>query len=362
MAHPKIKALIVDDTILYRKILSDTLSAIPGVEVIGTAGNGRIALSRIKQLKPDFITLDFEMPQMDGLETLKELKKVDSDVLAIMVSAHTHSGAKITLKALEEGAFDFIAKPDGSSLEENKQTLLRQLKPVVNGLITKKTLSGILNKKTPLKREKTKISAQKTSSVVPTVSSRRPGVIKIIAIGISTGGPTALAEVIPKLPELKVPVVIVQHMPPIFTEALAESLDRKSILTVVEGKDNEKLEPGKVYIAPGGKQMKVVSLGADLLLKVTDDPPENHCRPAVDYLFRSLSNKFSNNALGIIMTGMGSDGTVGAKLMKRKGSFIIAQDEGSCVVFGMPAEAIKAGVVDEVVPLNRMADAILNRL
>jgi two-component system chemotaxis response regulator CheB len=185
--------------------------------------------------------------------------------------------------------------------------------------------------------------------------------VDIVALGVSTGGPQALAQVIPKLPtDLGVPIVIVQHMPPMFTAALAASLNGKSALKVVEGRPGQILEASTVYIAPGGKQMKVArpAPAAPLSLCITDDPPENYCRPSVDYLFRSVAQVYADRALGIIMTGMGADGVLGLRLMKRQGARVIAQDEASCVVFGMPMEAIKAGVVDAIVPLEQLASAI----
>jgi len=195
------------------------------------------------------------------------------------------------------------------------------------------------------------------------VSAVSPGRVAVVAIGISTGGPNALSEVIPKLPRnLRVPVVIVQHMPPVFTKALADSLNQKSLLTVSEARSGDRLQPGTVYIAPGGKQMRIEKKAAGEFVQLTDDPPENHCKPAVDYLFRSIAGLFGNRALGVIMTGMGSDGVKGLQAMKQKGAYVLAQDEASCVVFGMPMEAIKAGVTDEVFPLSQIAVEIVNRV
>ncbi|MBU0908184.1 MAG: chemotaxis response regulator protein-glutamate methylesterase, partial [Proteobacteria bacterium] len=370
MISRKIRVLVVDDTVLYRRVLSDILAKIPDVEVIGTANNGKIALAKIVQLKPDLLTLDFEMPEMDGLATLRELQRLKLDVAVVMVSAHTCEGAAVTIKALEGGAFDFIAKPDSTSLEQNRESLLRQLRPVIQSVSTRKllraTLSGAKAPSSP--RAATPVrpaaaeqqlkppvspAAVETPRISPTMLTGR---IAIVAIGVSTGGPNALAEVIPKLPTtFRVPVVIVQHMPPVFTKALADSLNQKSGLNVIEAGDGEQLLPGNVYLAPGAKQMKVVKRGAGEFLQLTDDPPENHCRPAVDYLFRSVASVYGNRALGVIMTGMGSDGVKGLQLMKQQGAQVIAQDQASCVVFGMPMEAIKAGVTDVIVPLNQIS-------
>ncbi len=357
----KIKVLIVDDTVLYRKILKDTLQTFPNVEIVGTASNGKIALSKINQLQPDLMTLDLEMPEMNGLDTLRELKKVENRPSVLMVSTHTTKDASVTVEALNLGAFDFIAKPAGGDISSNVETLKQQFKPVLEAFLGKKGISiasAARDGGTDLEK------AEGTSvghDYAPYSPLLKP---EIVAIGISTGGPQALAEVIPKIDSnLKVPILIVQHMPPVFTKALADSLNQKTELTVVEAFHGQRVADGNIYIAPGGKQMRVEkdSLANKSLIVITDDPPENFCKPAVDYLFRSVSKNFGKKSLGIIMTGMGKDGTIGSRLLKRTGAVIIAQDKDSSVVFGMPAEAIKAGVVDYVVPLNKIAQE-LNRI
>lgn len=359
----KIKILVVDDTIFYRKILKDTLAHFPEAEIVGTASNGRIALNKIDQLKPDLITLDLEMPTLNGLDTLRELKKVENPPSALMVSAHTTKDAQVTMEALNLGAFDFIAKPSGGDIRTNVEILKEQFKPVLTAYgIRQKFKINLTNGKAPTK---TKQTASKTPIEIP-VSTKK---IKsydpdIIAIGISTGGPKALADVVPTLnSKIKAPIVIVQHMPPLFTKALASSLNAKTDLEVVEAKDGDILQPGKIYIAPGGSQMKVYRKGIASRgkIEITDDPPENFCKPAVDYLFRSVADNYEKNALGIIMTGMGRDGVIGAKMMRDKGAKIMAQNKETCVVFGMPSEAIRKGVVDYVLPLNQIAPEI-NRI
>ena len=359
MANKTIRVLIVDDTVLYRKILSDVLSVIPGVEVVGTAANGKIALTKIDQFKPDMMTLDVEMPVMDGLATLRELQRAKKDVKVIMVSTLTREGATVTMKALELGAFDFIAKPSGSSLQDNRKSLMGQLRPVVQAVSMRKMLQPALTRA----RIRHQVAKVRPATPLRSVAAPPPGKVEIIAIGISTGGPNALAEVVPKLPKtLRVPVVVVQHMPPVFTKALADSLNQKSGLTVLEAAGGETLQGGNVYIAQGGKQMRVIKKAIGGVLELTDDPPENHCRPAADYLFRSIAQVYGNRALGVIMTGMGADGVKGLRLMKEKGAQVIAQDEASCVVFGMPMEAMKAGVVDTVTPLHAIATEITGRV
>ncbi len=364
---PLLKALVVDDTIIYRKIMSDVLKEIPGVKVIGTAQNGKIALSMIEKLKPDLITLDVEMPEMNGLEVLEELKKRNLDVGAIMVSTLTQRGAETTMKALELGAFYFIPKPDSGSMEENKKSIKNAISPIINAFASKRRIKKMLAKGE--KRQAGRpvaTNAKQESKAVHVTAGKTKGIKSdIVAIGVSTGGPNALAEVIPRLPgNLGVPVVIVQHMPPLFTECLAKNLNSKSNLKVVEAKDRMPLESGTVYIAPGGKQMKITGTPGNKtrLIKITDDPPENNCKPSADYLFRSVAHTYKNRATGVIMTGMGSDGSTGLKLMKRFGATIIAQNEETCVVFGMPKKPIEEGVADVVAPLDKIADEIVKTL
>jgi two-component system, chemotaxis family, protein-glutamate methylesterase/glutaminase len=359
----KVKVLIVDDTVLYRKILKDTLQMFPAVEIVGTAPNGKIALSKIPHLKPDIMTLDLEMPELNGLDTLRELKKAGEHCpSALMVSAHTTKDASVTMEALNLGAFDFIAKPSGGDMHSNVETLKEQFEPILKAFLAKQGISIVKGReeldKTATQQEK---GPAQTKSYAPISPLLKP---EIVVIGISTGGPKALAEVVPNLdPKLRVPIVIVQHMPPVFTNALAGSLNQKTALTVVEATHGKKLEAGNIYIAPGGKQLRVEKdkLANNSIVVITDDPPENFCKPAVDYLFRSVSKNFGKKALGIIMTGMGRDGALGARLMKRVGAGIIAQDKDSSVVFGMPAEVIKTGAADYVAPLHEIAKEI-NRI
>ncbi len=357
MANRKLKVLIVDDTALYRKIVRDVLAEFEEVEVVGSAPNGKIALDKLDTLKPDLITLDQEMPEMDGLETLRQIKERKFKTASIMVSSFTTQGAVVTMKALNLGAFDFIAKPDSNNLQENIKNFREQFKPkieaFVNRLQIREAVSAVKSSPAAIPHETVKITA----------ASGLKGKPQIVAIGISTGGPKALADLIPQIPTgLGVPIVIVQHMPPVFTKALADSLDKKSSLTITEGADGQPLYADTVYIAPGGKQMKVISGNGigKYILKITDDPPENHCKPSADYLFRSVAGVFPGKALGVIMTGMGRDGTIGLRLMKRSGAKVLAQDEKTCVVYGMPMEAVKAGVVDLVLPLNQIAGKITN--
>lgn len=354
------KVLVVDDTIVYRKIVGDVLKAIPGVEVVGTANNGKIALSKIKTLKPDLVTLDIEMPEMSGIEVLQELQQHPSPPGVIMLSTLTREGSEMTIKALELGAFDFVPKPDAGTMADNLLKVKQAIEPIVSALkrqqSTRLTLRpGIA----PMKRAEPRQPTPPATKVQPPRIKTKS---EIVGIGISTGGPNALTRMIPMLPgNFKAPILIVQHMPPMFTASLANSLNNKSPLTVKEAEDGDLIIPGLVLIAPGGRQMKIVA-GQDGLsrkIKITDDPPENSCKPSVDYLFRSIAQHYVGRATGVIMTGMGSDGSKGLAQMKKNGSHVIAQDEASCTVFGMPKAPIESGIVDVIAPLDKIADEIV---
>ncbi len=365
MDNDLLKVLVVDDTVVYRKIVSDVLSEVPNVEVVGTAYNGKSALSRIASLNPDLITLDIEMPEMDGLETLERMQTEAPHVGAIMLSSLTQKGGEMTMKALDLGAFDFIPKPQAGSMEENQNAVRDALIPMLKAFARHKEIKTILKSNGGLKLLKKPASRSKSVSKAETRMEIRGHVKReksdIIVIGISTGGPNALAQMMPKLPaDLDVPILIVQHMPPVFTQSLANNLNAKCQIPVKEAVDGEPLQPNVALIAPGGRHMKVVA-GADgktRIVRVTDDPPENSCKPSVDYLFRSIAHHYVGRATGVIMTGMGSDGTLGLKLMKRNGATVIAQNEETCVVYGMPKTPVDQGLADAIAPLDRIAEEI----
>lgn len=362
-----LRVLVVDDTVTFRKILSDALSDIPGVEVVGSAHHGKMALDRIKSLQPELVTLDIEMPEMDGLEVLQALRSQGIDVGVIMVSSFTRRGSELTIRALELGAFDFITKSTEGDYAQNRENIRSALAPLVKAYAQRRNIRAILHDVhavpglaapppaiKPIPRTET---SQVSQLIPPGIGKTRPD---LVLIGVSTGGPNALARVIPALPaNLGVPVLIVQHMPPMFTRTLAESLDKQSALRVKEAEHNELALPNNVYIAPGGKQMKVaVGQGGKALIQISDDPPENNCKPSVDTLFRSAALHFPGRICAVIMTGMGSDGALGLRLIKRQPARVIAQDEATCVVFGMPKEAIATGVVDVISPLDGIAGEI----
>ena len=367
-----IKVLIVDDTILYRKVIGDILKSEDGIEVVGTANNGKIAISRIASLQPDLLTLDIEMPICNGLEVLEYLRQNHPHIGAIMLSSLTRKGGDMTMKALELGAFDFMPKPEGGSMAENqafiKNDLISKIKMYARRHATKRRLKGGSPQTAPFKiattYPRTPATTLKTTPTQTTPAKKRNLSSTIIAIGISTGGPNALTRMLPMLTApIGVPIVIVQHMPPLFTKSLADSLNNKCSLNVKEAEDGEVLKNDVVYIAPGGKQMKIVAHpGGHGKVKITDDAPENNCKPSADYLFRSVAGLYKEKATGVIMTGMGNDGTKGLRLVKRHGSPIIAQDEESCVVYGMPKEAVNAGVVDISLSLDRIAAEIVKTI
>jgi len=347
------RVLIVDDTAVFRRIVADALADAPGIEVAGTASNGRLALSRMAALQPDIVTLDIEMPEMNGIETLDAMKSAGITAGVIMVSSLTMRGGEMTVRALERGAFDFITKPEGGTPAENNRQLRAQLLPMIQAFVQSREIKSILD---GVRRPKPPAPA----AVAQARALRHSGP-PLVLIGVSTGGPAALLTLVPSLPaDLGAPVFIVQHMPAMFTQSLAASLARKSSVCIREAQDAEVARPGCVYIAPGGRHMKLhpASKG-EIAVSITDDPPENRCRPSVDYLFRSVALNFPGRAVAAILTGMGNDGTEGLRMLKRGGCVSIAQDEATCVVYGMPKEAMNAGVVDIVAPIDQIAGLIV---
>ena len=365
MANSKLRILVVDDTVVYRTILGNVVAELPDAELAGVAHNGKIAMSKIISLKPDLLLLDIEMPEMNGLEVLAEMKSQAPRVGAIVVSMLTNEGGEMTIKALELGAFDFICKPQHNDINKNRKAIKNNLAPMIKSFARMREIKSILKQSTLASNNA--ISNKKQQNLAETFHRNDSMTVfpdkksEIVAIGISTGGPKALIKMMPKIPRnLGVPMLIVQHMPPIFTKALASSLDSKCSIKVKEAQDGEIVKSNTALIAPGGKQMKIEP-SADRkhnVIKITDDLPENNCKPSADYLFRSIADHYAGRATGVIMTGMGSDGTNGLKLMKQNGAFIVAQDEKTSVIYGMPKKAIEAGIVDVIVPLDKMAEEI----
>ena len=355
-----LRVLVVDDTVVFRRAVSDALAGQPDIEVVGTAANGKLALARMAALQPDLVTLDIEMPEMNGIEVLQAMSMQGLRAGVIVLSSLTTRGGEMTMKALELGAFDFLTKPEGAGVAGNAGHLRTRLLPVIRAYGRRHEIRSILNGRAPTP---TRGASVAPAAIPPERSVRTIGRLgpPIVLIGVSTGGPVALARLLPSLPrDLGAPVFIVQHMPPLFTKPLAASLSAKSAIRVKEGEDGEQAVSNCAYIAPGGTQMKLApGTNGEILIRISDDPPENNCKPAADCLFRSAALNFPGRAVATILTGMGNDGTAGLRMLKRSGCFAIAQDEASCVVFGMPKEAIQAGVVDVVEPLDRIAPAIV---
>lgn len=334
--------MIIDDSAIVRKILSEELSKYPDIEIVGTAPDPFVARDKILRLKPDVLTLDIEMPRMDGLTFLRKLMK-HYPLPTIVVSSLTHQGGKLTLEALDLGAVDVLAKPGGPySVGDMGVQLAEKIRAASKARL-----------KTSLMKSSDNEEAEEEHTALTRTSN------KVIAIGASTGGTEALKVILSRLPHNVPGIVIVQHMPATFTAAFAERLNSICRISVKEAKNNDSVLPGTALIAPGNYHMLLRRSGARYYVEIKDGPLVHHQRPAVDVLFKSTARYAGPNAIGVILTGMGSDGAEGLKEMKEKGAFTIAQDESSCVVFGMPKEAIKLGGVDKVVSLDRIAAEIL---
>jgi two-component system chemotaxis response regulator CheB len=346
----KIRVLVVDDSIVVRRVVMEELTAQPDIEVAGSASNGRIALDQMKQLHPDLVILDIEMPVMDGLTSLTHLRESHPKTPVIMFSSLTELGAAATLEALSRGASDFFAKPGGpGGLEASRKVIQAELIPAIRALCARKVPASVL-KKAP-------------ASIAPSHASSASSRIDLLAIGASTGGPNALAEIFGSLPaDFPIPIVVVQHMPPMFTQMLAERLSKNSKIPTVEAKSATELEPGKAWVAPGDYHLEVVRDGKQFRTKTHQEPHENACRPAVDPLLRSVASGFGSNCLAVILTGMGQDGLRGCEAIRTAGGQILAQDEATSVVWGMPGFVARAGLADKVVPLPMMAGEIVRRV
>ncbi len=350
---PPIRVLIVDDSAVIRSVVSNLLGSDPEIVVAGTAGDGQQGLLRIPEVKPDLVTLDIEMPGMDGLQTLVEIRRLYPKLPVIMFSSLTERGAASTLDALSRGASDYVTKPSHRETAEASRARVRE------ELLHK--IKSLCRSNPP--QRPPALPASTTSTFRTQVSVRPQARVDILAIGTSTGGPNALTSVIAQLPsDFPVPIVIVQHMPPLFTRLLAERLNTVAQLEVGEGKQGLKLQRGQVWIAPGDFHMTVMRQGTDFVLGLNRDPQENSCRPAVDVLFRSVARAYEANVLAVVLTGMGADGTRGSGEIRRAGGWVIAQDEASSVVWGMPGSVVAANLADRVYPLERIASEVVRRV
>lgn len=348
-----LRAVIVDDSSIYRSILTRVLKQMPDVELVGTAVNGVEALEIVEQMRPDLVLLDVEMPEMDGLEALEIIASRFPEVSVLMVSGV--SDAQRTLKALSHGAIDFIVKPEDNGADALRKQLWKGVR------VVKAQRSRTERLKNEKESEKSNRSPAASLHQVAG-SARDSDRSRLVVIGISTGGPRALETLLPGFSkDLSCPILIVQHMPPGFTESLAQSLNAMSSLEVAEAKSGELLTPGRVLIAPGGRHMELAPVSAgdgSLLISLHDGAPRNECKPSVDVLLDSVRAHFHGNILAGIMTGMGSDGCQGVAKLKARGAYCIAQSEASCVVYGMPRAVCEAGHADETVPLRKFARRI----
>ncbi|WP_353095288.1 chemotaxis response regulator protein-glutamate methylesterase [Tissierella praeacuta] len=346
-----IKVLIVDDSALIRKILTDILSSDSEISVIGTAKNGQEALEKIEILKPDIVTLDIEMPLMDGLTTLKHIVIKHSNLPVIMISSLTSEGAELTLKALDEGAVDFLPKPTNVfslSQEDIKREIIEKVKAG--------SRSKLYNRKPIKKISPIKIFKDRSDIIHENFNN-------IVAIGTSTGGPRALQTLIPELPaNINASIVIVQHMPPKFTKSLADRLNSISNIRIKEAEEGDILSRGWGYIAPGDYHMTIMKEEKGLVIRLNKEPQVMGLRPTVDKMMESVARINGYSKTGVILTGMGSDGTKGIIEMRQAGSYTIAQDETTSVVFGMPKSAIATNCIDVILPIDKIADKIINKV
>ena len=342
--------LVVDDSVVIRRLVSHALEEDPRLEVVGSAPNGVVALERIPQVHPDVITLDIEMPEMDGLETLRRIRKLYPRLQVIMFSTLTERGAAATMDALTLGANDYVTKAANiGSLDRSMSSLRSDLIPKIKQFFHLDT---------------------DTAAVAPALKPPRaprfqsPKLARrVVCIGVSTGGPNALAVVMPMFPKnFRVPILIVQHMPPLFTRLLAERLNSQTELSVEEAREGSNVEPGKVLIAAGDYHMRLRKTGERVTTTLDQEAPENSCRPAVDVLFRSVGQVYGGASIAVVLTGMGQDGLRGVEGLQPQGACVIAQDEPSSVVWGMPGAVVKAGLADFVVDLKEVVPEILKQL
>lgn len=346
-SQAKIRVLIVDDSALMRSLLREMLMTQPDLEVVGTAPDPHVARELIKQLNPDVLTLDVEMPRMNGLDFLEKLMRL-RPMPVVMVSTLTEQGSEVTLRALELGAVDFFTKPKedlSSQLPEKIEEISEKIRAAARARVRRRTLSGAMP-----------VCSTPIAEYVFRTTER------VICIGASTGGTEAIKEVLSRLPANAPAVLITQHMPEHFTRSFAERLNRLSAMTVKEAVHNERVLPGHAYVAPGHSHLRVVRSGAYYYTALSQEAPVNRHRPSVDVLFKSAAEALGPNGLGVLLTGMGKDGAAGLLAMRQAGAHTIAQDEASCVVYGMPKAAVELGAATEVCSLSQIARRILDRL
>ena len=361
MLKPKIRVIVVDDSALVRSLLAEIINRQHDMECIGTANDPLIAREMIRELNPDVITLDVEMPRMDGIDFLGRLMRL-RPMPVVMISTLTERGAEVTMRALELGAVDFVAKPRvgvANGLQELASQIVDKIRVAAVAQVHRLPVvpPGVAASAASAGSRPAVVRAPATPSLLGRISTE-----KIIAIGASTGGTEAIREVLTHLPADCPAIVITQHMPPGFTTSFAARLDSLCQMTVKEAVHGERLLPGHAYIAPGGKHFSISRSGANYVAVVDDAPPVNRHKPSVEVLFKSVAASAGRNAYGLMLTGMGADGASAMREMRDAGSYNLVQDEASCIVFGMPREAIAHGAADEVLPLTQIAPALLSKL
>ncbi|WP_370326405.1 chemotaxis-specific protein-glutamate methyltransferase CheB [Euzebya sp.] len=388
MSAGPIKVMLVDDSSIIRRLLGRVLDTDPQITIAGQAENGVMALERLDEIDPDIVILDIEMPVMNGLETVTRLRRRRPTLPVIMFSTLTESGAAATLEALSRGADDYVTKPSNTgSFDRTALEIKATLAPKIHALVDRRRGRPRLRFATPATpaapaapappperpvdpatrrpltpvRPRVQARAATTPATAPRPSAVRPvGRPEVVVIGVSTGGPSALASVIPQLPAtFGVPVLVVQHMPPIFTRLLAERLDGQSALSVAEAHDGAVPQAGQVWFAPGGKHMRVVETAGRAVIRLDESPPLHSCRPAVDPLFTSAVQTYGGRVLGVVLTGMGRDGFDGAAAIGAAGGQVVVQDEETSTVWGMPGIVAEGGLAQQVLALDEIAGALI---
>lgn len=356
-----VRVLVVDDSVVVRRLITQVLQSDPAIDVVGVAANGRIGLRKVEQLAPDLVTMDIEMPEFDGIATVREMRARGHRMPVVMFSTLTDRGAAATLDALSAGASDYVTKPSGThGLSDALRRVGEELIPRIHALVPGRRLPV---RRAPVPPPSPVVgtvgggSARRAVTLRPRVPRSTP--VRAVVIGSSTGGPAALSELVGRLTAPPpVPVAVVQHMPPVFTRQLAERLDRSGPATVSEAVDGVPLEPGHVYVAPGGRHLTVALERGCLRARLTDTPPVNYSRPSVDVLFESAVAALGGDLLGVVLTGMGTDGAAGSGAIADAGGTVLVQDEATSVVWGMPGATAAAGHAHAQLPIGELAAAV----